>query len=55
MTTDLASIQPEVVEELSALASAKRRELGDTITQEPGTNVRQPGRIIEEEPVESAP
>jgi len=44
-TRDLADQFPEVVSRLEAFAQKCRGELGDTLTQQKGRAVRQPGRI----------
>jgi hypothetical protein len=46
-TRDLASAHPDVVERLVAMAEAMRAELGDALTEAPGSARRQPGRIDE--------
>jgi arylsulfatase len=42
---DLSSEYPDVVEELSRMADAKRSELGDALTGVVGTGLREPGRV----------
>jgi len=44
-TTDVAARHPEVVQRLQALAERARVDLGDSITNRKGQNVRSPGRI----------
>jgi arylsulfatase len=44
-TTNVASRHPEVVARLMALAERARTELGDTLTQRKGTEVRPPARV----------
>ena len=52
MSTDIgeqrnvADQHPEVVQRLTALADAKRQELGDSLTNAIGAANREPGRII---------
>ena len=43
---NVADQHPEVVQHLTALANAKRQELGDSLTNIIGTANREPGRII---------
>ena len=43
-TRDLAGEQPGVVERLMAYAEAARADMGDTLTDRPGANRREPGR-----------
>ncbi|MCC7387744.1 MAG: sulfatase [Phycisphaerales bacterium] len=43
-TTDLAAEHPEIVERLMQYAEAAREDLGDTLTDRPGKNRREPGR-----------
>ena len=42
---DLAAEHPEVVARLTAIADAKRKELGDTELKIKGAGVRAPGRV----------
>ena len=44
---DVAAQFPEVVEQLTRLADAKRAELGDKLTDVTGTGTREPGRVEE--------
>jgi arylsulfatase A len=46
-TTDVREANPEVVARLRTLAAAMRKDLGDSATKEPGTGVREPGRVKE--------
>ena len=46
-SVDVSAQHPDVVEQLTALANAKRAELGDRLTETEGTDVRAPGRIAE--------
>ena len=43
---NVADQHPEVVQRLTALANAKRQELGDSLTDTIGAANREPGRII---------
>jgi arylsulfatase A-like enzyme len=43
---DLSGQYPDIVERLSRLADAKREELGDALTGVIGTDLREPGRIV---------
>lgn len=36
---------PEIVNRLTKLANLKRRQLGDTLTNQPGSELREPGRV----------
>ena len=36
---------PEMVDRLTKLANAKRKQLGDTLTNQPGSELREPGRV----------
>jgi arylsulfatase len=42
-TTDAADQHPEIVEKLKMLAEKAREDLGDTLTERQGTNVRPGG------------
>jgi arylsulfatase len=44
-TTDVAAQHPEIVRQLEAEAEKARAELGDALTQRPGTGRREPGRL----------
>jgi arylsulfatase A-like enzyme len=44
-TTDVATLHPDVVERLQAIAAAAARELGDDATRTKGTGVRPPGVV----------
>jgi arylsulfatase A-like enzyme len=44
-TTNVADEHPELVDQLKRLAQEARDDLGDSATNHPGKNVRQPGRI----------
>jgi len=44
-TNNVASIHPEIVDRLEALARRCRADLGDTRIKQKGINVRQPGRL----------
>ena len=44
-STDVASRHPEIVSRLLAVAERARDELGDSLTNRTGRNVRQPGRV----------
>ena len=46
-TTDVAASHPDVVARLEQLAETARDDLGDSLTQRVGRNVRQPGRVAE--------
>ena len=46
-TTNVAAKHPEVVERLLALAELARRDMGDSLTDRQGENVREPGRVQE--------
>jgi arylsulfatase A-like enzyme len=48
---DVAALHPDVVERLSAVAVAARRELGDAATGERGTGARAPGVVREPRPL----
>ncbi|RYD53811.1 MAG: arylsulfatase, partial [Verrucomicrobiaceae bacterium] len=44
-TTNLAEKHPEIVAKLTALADKARADLGDSLTKQPGTGRREPGRV----------
>ncbi|MEZ5950251.1 MAG: hypothetical protein R3C12_13770 [Planctomycetaceae bacterium] len=44
-TTDLREQHPEVVARLQKLAEQARLELGDSATKQPGSGIREPGRL----------
>jgi arylsulfatase A len=44
-TTNVAAEHPDVVARLTALADAMRADLGDQLTEAPGTGRREPGRL----------
>lgn len=44
-STDVSGREPQVVEQLLALAEVARQDLGDTATGQLGANVRDPGRV----------
>jgi arylsulfatase len=44
---DVKGLYPDVVEELSELAEQAREDLGDELTNNPGENRREPGRVEE--------
>jgi arylsulfatase A-like enzyme len=44
-TTDVASLQPDVVARLQALTEKARDDLGDSLTQRTGRGLRQSGRV----------
>ena len=44
---DVMEFYPEVVAELEALAEEAREDLGDDLTNAPGKNRREPGRVEE--------
>jgi arylsulfatase A-like enzyme len=46
---NLADKHPEVVRRLEALAEQAREDLGDSLTKRPGKNVREAGRVGEEQ------
>ena len=37
---------PEIVNRLTKLANLKRRQLGDALTNQPGSELREPGRVV---------
>lgn len=46
-STDVAAEHPQIIAELEKLAEAARADLGDSLTQRPGTKLRPPGRVAE--------
>ena len=44
-TTDVAEQHPDVVTRLTALADAKRQQIGDRLTKVKGSELREPGRL----------
>ncbi len=45
---NLVDVHPEIVEQLSKLADAKRADLGDALTETEASGAREPGRLEEE-------
>jgi arylsulfatase A len=45
--TDVKDAHPDVVARLQALADGMRKELGDSLQQKTGTEMREPGRLQE--------
>jgi arylsulfatase A-like enzyme len=54
-TTDLADRHPEVVRRLQAVAAGARADLGDALTQTPGTHLRPCGDLKHLEPARECP
>ena len=46
-TNNVAGEHPEIVEELLGLAERARKDMGDSLTDRLGANVREPGRVQE--------
>ncbi|MBC23695.1 MAG: arylsulfatase [Phycisphaerae bacterium] len=46
-TVDVSAVHPEVMERLVRLADSMREDLGDSLTEKPGTLRRSPGRLKE--------
>ena len=47
-TNNVAGEHPEIVEELLGLAERARKDMGDSLTDRLGENLREPGRVQEE-------
>jgi arylsulfatase A-like enzyme len=46
-TTNVAALHPDVMDRLHSMSSAQRLKLGDSLNKIVGTDVREPGRLIE--------
>jgi hypothetical protein len=54
-TTNVAADHPDVVKRLEALAERAREDLGDSLTNRKGKNIREPGRLPATQPAEDVP